>query len=164
MQTATSYVFVLATVCATLGPVGCGDDECQAPISDAADAPRIDDMRLIGQLTSDSFPVQSDDPWLVILGTQFRDNDGDLGAGEARFFMGDETQPSLTQDMQTVFLQSGVTPDATRGEVWVSLRFSETTPDGTRARLGMQLVDAAAQRSNCYSLELSFDVSPVSAP
>ncbi|MEK7706227.1 MAG: hypothetical protein AAB426_14805 [Myxococcota bacterium] len=133
-------------------------------MSASASAPEIDDLWLVGQLTRDSYPVQSEDPWLAVLGVHFRDREGDLRDGKVRFYMGGDTQPSLTQDLQTLLLQSGVPVDALDGELWASLRFAESTPDGTRAHLGVQLEDAAGHDSNCYTLELAFDVRAVSAP
>ncbi len=102
------------------------------------------------------------DPWTVLFGVDFTDPDGDLSAGVAEFFLNSGTSPAV-QILSDAFRQSGVTLDETLGTAWMALRFSDTMDDGTNVRLGLQLVDGAGNRSNCYTLELKFDVTPVAS-
>jgi hypothetical protein len=101
------------------------------------------------------------DPWTVVFGIEFEDRNGDLGSGgRAEFYLNDNDEPT-PQELDSVFRQSGLASDAESGAMWVTLRFAdETVDDGTRVRLGIQLVDAAELRSNCFTLDLEFDVSP----
>jgi len=104
------------------------------------------------------------DPWTVLFGVEFNDITGDLGpGGRAEFYLNSNTEAS-EQELDRVFRQNGLLPGATEGAFWVYLRFAEeTVDDGTQVRLGVQLVDAAELRSNCYTLDLEFDVYPAAS-
>jgi hypothetical protein len=102
------------------------------------------------------------DPWTVLFGADFTDEDGDLGGGVAEFYLNQSAKPAV-QEMEDAFRQSGVQEGETAGSVWMALRFADTIEDGTGVTLGLQLVDAAGHRSNCYTVELRFDVEQVAA-
>jgi hypothetical protein len=101
------------------------------------------------------------DPWTVVFGVEFEDSGRDLGSGgHAEFFLNANEEPAA-QELDSVFRQSGLVTDASAGAFWVTLRFAEeTVEDGTNVRLGLQLIDAGERRSNCFTLELEFDVFP----
>lgn len=109
------------------------------------------------------------DPWTLILGIEFTGGTPALSSGSALFYIGGDTTPTklpLTQ----AFAQSGLPLDATSGRLGVLFPFnSGTVQDGDRIRLGVQLEsgdqpDPKGLRSNCYNLDLGFDVLPYVPP
>lgn len=99
-----------------------------------------------------------DDPWTLILRTDFEDSDGDLGDGRVDFYV-NSPAVSDSQPMPDIFRQSGVTPDSKSGSLWMWLRFQDSAPDGALVHLGTRLLDQAGQGGNCYALDLLFDVT-----
>ena len=137
---------------------GCGSDGnalcAQNPQNTFAEAPVITDFNLVDTLNGD--------PWTLIFSVAFTDSNGDLGKlGKAELFLNGNDEPERI-DLEEIFSQSAVASDATEGTLAVPLRFGETVTDGTQVNLGLQLLDANSFRSNCYSLELFFEVA--SAP
>jgi hypothetical protein len=109
------------------------------------------------------------DPWTLVLGIEFTGGTPALSSGSALFYIGGDTTPTklpLTQ----AFAQSGLPADATSGRLGVLFPFnSGTVQDGDRIRLGVQLEsgdqpDPKGLRSNCYNLDLGFDVLPYVPP
>ncbi|MEE8409793.1 MAG: hypothetical protein V3T05_09325 [Myxococcota bacterium] len=139
-----------------LGFGGCSSDVCGGnEPTDQQNAPWVDNFWVLDlQIPGD--------PWTVLFGIDFTDPNGDLGVGAAEFFLNAGTNPAV-QPLVDAFRQSGVSPDETRGSVWMALRFSDTMDDGTEVSLGLQLVDGDDNRSNCYSLDLRFDVTPLAS-
>lgn len=151
-----SRVLALPVVTALLAASAsaCGGGHCAGLEADEAPGtPVVDNFWLLEH----QIPG---DPWTVLFGVDYTDDDGDLGTGSAEFYLNENKQPAV-QDMVDAFRQSGVQPGETLGSLWMALRFSETIDDGTDVTLGLQLVDAAGHRSNCYTVELRFDVKPV---
>ena len=144
---------------ASLGfSLGCGSDGnayCgQNPQNTFPEAPVITDFSLVDTLNGD--------PWTLIFSVAFTDTNGDLGKlGKAELFLNGNDQPERI-GLAEIFSQSAIAPDAVEGTLAVPLRFGETVSNGTVVNLGLQLLDANSFRSNCYSLELFFDVA--SAP
>ncbi|MCK5688765.1 hypothetical protein KAI87_05810 [Myxococcota bacterium] len=138
-------IFALFALTACGGPCGSEDG------SDSADAPRIIRFDTID-------PGFSDDPWTIYFSVDFEDKDGDLAAGEVRYFISDEDKPSVTQDCEGIFRQADLSFDTRSGEFWTSLTFDQSIKDGSKADLQLQLRDGAGHLSNCYTLELQFNV------
>jgi hypothetical protein len=146
-------LLVVAILLAT-GASACGGGHCAGLEADESPGtPVVDNFWVLEQ----QIPG---DPWTVLFGVDYTDDDGDLGTGSAEFYL-NESKDAAVQDMVDAFRQSGVQPGQTSGSVWMALRFSDTVDDGTHVTLGLQLVDAAGHRSNCYTVELRFDVEPV---
>ena len=131
----------------------CGDPNfCDGQTSSGeAEAPAIENFGLVDQLDGD--------PWTAIFSATFKDSDGDLGGGSAKFYINGKEAASI--DLHEVFQQSDLGQDAVEGIVALPLRFSDTIDDETTANLGLQLIDVGAHSSNCYGLELEFNVSPI---
>ncbi len=145
-------------VLALLAPA-CGSSTCGGQArSDDAGAPEVSSFFVL----SEDRQIPGD-PWTVLFGIDFLDPNGDLGeSGAAEFYLNSNPEPTA-QPLDRVFRQNGLQPSATEGAFWVTLRFAEATvDDGTRVRLGVQLIDGALLRSNCYTLDLEFDVFPAS--
>ena len=116
-------------------------------------APQITSMVYNGQ------PF-SDDPFTLAFTVDFKDADGDLSGGSVEFFLNDN--PSTTKQLLAdVFRQSGVETTSKKGRLGLALRFTDDVPDGTQVRLGVQFVDQKGNRSNCASLDLDFNVTPL---
>jgi hypothetical protein len=96
----------------------------------------------------------------VIFAVGFNDADGDLGDGTAEFFLNGGNAATAIE-LFDLFRQSGLGVEATSGRIAIPLRFREDVRDGASVRIGVQVIDAAAHRSNCYSIDLSFEVEPV---
>jgi len=133
---------------------GCGPPPCPEAASDLDTAPRLTEFDLDSQLAGD--------PWTAIFALTFEDNDGDLGNGNAEFFLNGGPGATVVP-LFDLFRQSSLPLDATAGRIAVPLRFREDVQDGAGVKIGVQVVDLAATRSNCYSLELSFAVETVRA-
>lgn len=150
-----TLAFLLALGAAQLSS-GCGPARCNGQDADStAGAPRVSRFYVLDQQVPG-------DPWTVVFGVDFEDSEGDLGGGLAELYMNSATEPSPTQALAEVMAQSGLPQNATSGSFWMRLRFDESTiEDGTSVWLGLQLLDSAGRRSNCYSVELEFDVQAV---
>lgn len=146
-------LFTVAGLSCLSGP-GCGDTRCGDQERSSSDrAPVLTDFYVLDR----EIPG---DPWTVLLGATFTDTDGNLEGGVADFYLNNDSD-ATTQKLVDVFRQSGVTTNATAGDIWMALRFSPTVKDGADVRLGLQLADAGGERSNCYTLDLTFDVKTV---
>jgi hypothetical protein len=135
---------------------GCGADACaEAEPDESDDAPEVSSVKLL----EDAVPG---DPWEIVFVTTFRDTDGDLGTGLAHVYLNGEPEPAIELPMRDVFRQSALALDATSGKVTVPLRFADTVPDGSEVRMGLMVVDAAGHESNCYRIDLEFEVKRIS--
>jgi hypothetical protein len=151
---ARRIVVLLGLVAGPIGMLGCGSTTCGGhDPRGSATAPKITAYWVL--------PPESQipgDPWTILFGVDFEDQNGDLAAGSAESYLNDSTT-AATQTLDQVFRQSGLVADATSGSMWITLRFAENTVDnGARIKLGLQLIDAADQRSNCFTLDLEFAV------
>ncbi len=100
------------------------------------------------------------DPWRIVLAANFVDTDGDLSAGVVNFYSNHSTSLTLSQPMSRVFNTSGgIDPNAQVGRVGLLLRFPQDTLNDSQLHLGTQLVDAASNRSNCYTIDLGFNLT-----
>ena len=150
-------LFALATflfVAGTLPLTGCGESTCDGFERSSSDyAPSITQMRLVNQLEGD--------PWTSVFGVGFSDSDGDLGVGtgHAEFFLNGKS--TVKVPLPEFFQGGALEGNAKSGELAVPLRFSENVEDQATATLGLQPVDDDGNRSNCYSLDLEFAVSPL---
>ncbi|MBI3179410.1 MAG: hypothetical protein HYZ27_07090 [Deltaproteobacteria bacterium] len=132
----------------------CEREPCDgAERDDSRNAPWVNDFYVLDQQVPG-------DPWSVLVGVEFEDADGDLAAGWIKFMLNSNDEP-VEQELAGVFRQSGLAADATAGAFWTNIRFADTLRDNTRAKLGMQVVDGAGNHSNCYTLDLRFDVTLV---
>lgn len=114
----------------------------------------ITDFGLYGQLDGD--------PWTLIFEIAFDDRDGDLGDGKADFYLGGQAGAGASINLRDPFRQSALPLNATSGRFGVALRFGDTVSDGSNLLMGLQLLDAAGRRSNCYSTTVTFSVTDVS--
>ena len=130
---------------------GCGAHACPRPGSGAATAPVIDQVTVL----RDAVPG---DPWELVFEAAFRDADGDLGQGVADVYL-DESSKPIELELLDLFRASAVALDSPGGTLTIPLRFSSNVDNGDKVRLGLQLVDEAGQRSNCYALDLDFTVT-----
>jgi hypothetical protein len=142
---AWSAAAALASVAA-----GCGGNACPKPGAGTATAPAIDDVRMLRHAVPG-------DPWELVFIVGFRDGDGDLGGGVADVYLNEKTTPTALE-LLDLFRASAVALDSTGGALTIPLRFSDNVGNGDKVRLGLQLVDEAGQRSNCYALDLDFEV------
>ena len=144
------WVGIVALTLASL--CGCGSEECDGvPVVPAAGAPLILGMALVEQV--------SNDPWRIILAADFADTDGDLGGGVVNFYSNHNTEPTLSQSLSRVYGTSGgIDPNAQTGRLGLLLRFPQNTLSDSQLHLGTQLVDAASNRSNCYTIDLGFNL------
>ena len=131
----------------------CNDSPCSDDGQLEAPAPQIDAVEVL----QDRVPG---DPWELVFVVRFGDADGDLEPGHAEVFLGSNAPTTL--ELNEIFRQSALAPTSTSGLLTLPLRFSDTVRDGTDVRMGLQLVDEAARRGNCYSMDLHFTVTPVS--
>ncbi|MEZ4270486.1 MAG: hypothetical protein R3C68_03320 [Myxococcota bacterium] len=142
---------------AVLGGLGgCGPSrKCPAePFGDPAVRPQITNLDLLQQLDGD--------PWTLVFATTFIDADGDIGTGHAEFYLNGRKSP-IELDMGDSFRQSGLAADVKAGSIAFPLRFSETGGD-RRVVLSIQLIDSAGNQSNCFSIDLRFAVTQLTAP
>lgn len=130
--------------------VGCGGNACPRRGDGTATAPAIDDVRMLRHAVPG-------DPWELVFTVGFRDGDGDLGAGVADVYLNEKSTPTALE-LLDLFRASAVALDSTGGTLTIPLRFSDNVGNGDKVRLGLQLVDEAGQRSNCYALDLDFEV------
>lgn len=130
-------------------PMACGD---KVTVSRSVEAPVIASADVASQLAQDT--------WTVVLGVDFTDADGDLGDGKVEFHLNDKSNAASSQPLLAVFHESAVDVGATAGSLTVPLRFDDTIRNGTDVHLGLQLIDQAGHRSNCYGLALAFEVTP----
>jgi hypothetical protein len=137
-----------------LALVACGPPPCPEVATEADTAPVLTEFDVFSQL--------ADDPWTVVFVISFEDSDGDVGVGAAEFFLNGNTSATAVP-MFDLFRQSSLPVDATSGRIAIPLRFREDVQDGAGVKIGVQVVDGAASRSNCYSLDLSFAVEPVAS-
>lgn len=130
------------------GSGACGDS---ALVSDDPNAPRVLDAALPKQLEQDS--------WTLILTVDFEDANADLAEGSVVFYLGKQSDSATSQPLLPAFKQSTLEESATSGTLTVPLRFDDDISNGTKVDLGLQLVDSASLRSNCYGLALEFEVN-----
>jgi hypothetical protein len=110
-------------------------------------------MELAGQVLQD--------PWRVILRTDFADFDGDLGNGRALHYANYKPQAEPEVSLSKVFEATGGVPlNATQGTIALYVRFADTTTSGSVLHLGTRLIDAAGRKSNCYTVDLAFNLNP----
>ena len=138
---------------------GCGEDiRCNGFIAtDSRNAPEITRIEKLKQMPGD--------PWTIIMSLYFIDRDGDLASGDGEdssvmnFFLNGGMEAS-SQGMGAMFEQSALKNGETNGNGWFAIRFDDaSTPDGARVNFETQLVDANGNRSNCYVVNFTFDVT-----
>lgn len=139
-----------------LAASGCGTRSCPDEDVDLTDAsPVIEEVTLLeGAVPSD--------PWEVVFAMRFRDGDGDLGHGFVNVYLNGNGEPTELELFDS-FRQSALSLDSRSGTITLPLRFAATVQDGDHVRMGMQLLDAASHRGNCYTVELRFDVRELAA-
>jgi hypothetical protein len=151
----TAAMFRLALpLLAFASAAACAEDRCTTSPSGDDTAPVIEQFDLLGQLEGD--------PWTLVFGTSFADSSGDLGGGHAEFSLNGKSSGSQLE-LDEIFRQSGIDPASKAGRMAFPLRFADSVQDGSEVWLGLQLVDAEDQRSNCSAMKLHFAVEPVSA-
>jgi hypothetical protein len=129
----------------------CGVSSCPEEHVKLTEAsPVIEDVELINNAVPE-------DPWELVFTARFHDHDRDLGGGFAEVYLNGRETPTVLRLYQ-VFRQSALPLDAESGTLGLPLRFADTLHDGDRVRLGLQLLDEEGHRSNCYSLDLRFQV------
>ncbi|HET6345641.1 MAG TPA: matrixin family metalloprotease [Myxococcota bacterium] len=145
-------LLALAGVGLLLGACTTAECDGQTPPLDPL-APLILRMELAGQVLQD--------PWRVILRTDFADFDGDLGNGKAIYYANYKTEQQSELLLDRIFESTGGVPlNATQGTVALYVRFADTTTSGSVLHLGTRLVDGAGRKSNCYTVDLAFNLNP----
>jgi hypothetical protein len=145
-----AFTVALAAVCLSGcdKPLACGD---KVAVSKAPEAPHI--------LTA-SIPAQlAQDTWTLVLAVDFSDPDADLADGSVVFYLDEDSDSATSQPLRPAFKQSALEESVSDGTLILPLRFDDGINDGTNVHLGLQLVDGASLRSNCYGLEIDFEVS-----
>ena len=151
----------IAPFAALISAAACGSPQCDGQnYEPQAGSPVIVRMDILQQLAGD--------PWTIVLALEFSDSEGDIGGGQVSFYLNSDKTPT-TLPLAEYFAQSDLPVNATSGRFALQLRFRNTVPDGDRVRLAAQLEDASASvkgaaaglRSNCYQMDLRFDVQPV---
>ncbi len=139
-----------------LAASACGRPGCDGKAYEANPlAPVVTRMNIV-----DTFPQ---DPWTLVLGIEFTGGSSTLSQGSALFYLGGDTTPTRVPLAQA-FAQSAVPSEAKSGRLGVLFPFNGgIVQDGDIIRLGVQLEDGNkpdpnGTRSNCYNLDLSFDV------
>jgi hypothetical protein len=136
----------------------CDHPGCDGVAGQNPNAPRITNLEIVG-----NYP---DDPWTLILAIDFVGASPSLIDGYGLFYVGASTDP-LRLPLQQPFEQAALPGGAPSGRLGVLFPFnSGLVQDGDLLRLGVQLEDSSANsrraaRSNCYNMDLSFDVRPV---
>lgn len=129
----------------------CGGQVCGGNEGTSSDtAPVLTDVNLVGNLPGD--------PWNLVFGITFTDAPGDLGTGRGEFFLNSSERAEVVQ-LQSQFEKSSVPLDARSGQIAVTLRFPESIDDDDTVDFSSQVIDQAGERSNCFALELHFDVT-----
>lgn len=151
-------VVLLALAFSSAQLLGCGNAPCGGHEASTSDwSPVLKKISYLGNLTPENFPVVSSDPYSLFFSSDFTDRDGDLGGGMMEIYLRDDVQPAVIQHIDELFRQSGLGANAIEGEFWISLRFGEVNND-SRVRTAFQAIDAGANRSNCYEMDIAFDV------
>ena len=136
---------------------GCNRPGCDGIGRTDADSPQITRFTRVG-----TYP---DDPWTLVLAIEFSQAAATLKDGSALLYLGASQEP-LRLPLRQPFAQIEQPDGATSGRLGLLFPFnSGVVQDGDQLRLGVQLEDGAkphpdGKRSNCYSLDLSFEVSP----
>ena len=141
-----------AALCACLVLIGCDRPTCLGlhPATDDRNAPVLAHMELLEQ------EVQS--PWTLLMALDFTDRDGDLGDGNVLIYVGASTPVVLP--LRDAFTTSELSPNATSGRIGLPLFINQgAVPGDTVLRLGFQLQDARQHYSNCYAMDLFYDVT-----
>jgi len=118
------------------------------------DDPVITDMQLLGQAPNN--------PWTVLLALSFESPQGTLGRGDALFFANSST-PAKPLGLDGYFSASDVPLDATSGTLAIPLPFAQVAFDSDAAvHLGTKLIDTNNRATNCFSMELNFQLKQAS--
>ncbi len=145
----------LAATWAGAGLSGCDRPGCDGVVVTNPAAPQVTRFEIV-----DSFP---DDPWTLVLAIDFANASPALRSGNALFYVGPSTDP-LRLPLQQPFAQVGLPTDAPSGRLGMLFPLnSGLIQDGDLLRLAVQLEEGNAGdqnglRSNCSSMDLSFDV------
>lgn len=146
--------FIGAMVCASGGVTACNDSRAcgdKLVVSSVPEAPHIASADVATQLEEDS--------WTLALSVDFADANADLASGSIVFYLEDQSDSATLQPLRPAFKQSALSESATSGTLVLPLRFDDGISDGANVHLGLQLVDGASLRSNCYGLALAFEVT-----
>ena len=145
---------VLSLLVGALTGTGCDPQGCDGSRYVAGvGVPMITRVELVEQLP--------DDPWQLVLAVEYEDSDADLDAGFLRLYLGTNTN-AKARPLGPFLRQSEVPEGTTAGRFGLAVPLiGNSVQDGVKVRLGLQLDDAHVprQRSNCYMMDMLFDVS-----
>jgi len=117
--------------------------------------PVITHMSLLGQ--------QSGDPWTLLLSMSFESPPGTAGNGNVLFYV-ESLTPAPPKQLNTFFDASNVQRNAPSGTIVVPLTFVQVGIDyDATVRLGTRIVDTNNRPSNCYSLDINFQLTNATA-
>jgi hypothetical protein len=136
----------------TLTATGCNRSTCIGlhPPSSDRNAPVIMDIELL--------PQSIQNPWTMLMALDFKDKDGDLGAGNVLIYVGASGPVQLP--LAEYFATSELPMDAASGRIGLPLSLGQgAVSDDNVLRLGFQFVDAREHYSNCYAIDLHFEVT-----
>ena len=131
--------------------LACNRDPCgglHVPTNDP-NAPHIVDLQVAS--------IDVINPWQMNFALSFTDANGDLGGGLLDLYVG-ASEP-LSMSLLPYFHTSEVDPTATAGRLGIDLNFAQGgVQDDNVLRVGFQLRDSLRNYSNCYTLDVHFDV------
>lgn len=136
--------------------LGCNRDTCAGlnRPSSSADAPQLVSVEIVNQDVIN--------PWQFNLAVSFTDRNGDMGTGLLLMYVG--TSQPVALSLVPYFASSGIAPTSHAGRLGVDVNLaSSSVQDDNVYRMGFQLRDALSNYSNCYTLDLHFDIDRLSS-
>lgn len=141
---------------ASLAAVGCNRAPCGGlnPPTNDPNAPAIVSVELVKQDVIN--------PWQFDVAINFTDRNGDVGSGNLDVYVG--TSPAVNLSLAPYFASSELALDSRAGRLGIDINLaSGSVQDDNIYRLGFQLRDALKNYSNCYTLDVHFDVDRLGA-
>lgn len=135
---------------------GCNRAPCAGlhPPTQDPDAPQLVAIEVVSQDVIN--------PWQLNLAVDFTDRNGDMGSGLLEVYVG-TSEPTVLA-LAPYFASSELAYDSRAGRIGLDLNLSSgAVQDDNVLRLGFQLRDALKNYSNCYTLDLHFDVDRLGA-
>ena len=132
----------MRSIAALLLLCGCGDGS----------TPALSNLSFEGQA-----PVS---PLVLLLSVDFADDIGDLSDGGLDTFINQRATSAGALDLQRIFLQSDLQPDARSGtlDFVLELSFRDGAPkDGTSFTLGARVTDGAGNTSSTQEIKLRLE-------
>jgi len=133
-------------------------DECESEHLTQSDVqPRL-------KITSFEYMYSSPyDSWMAVFALDFRGADQNLRDGYLFIrYYGDSK--SKRRPMKDIMEQNDIAWNESSGRFAIVQHYESISSGQTTSLINVQLIDAAGRRSNCKTLELKLNVTPVSVP